>query len=1210
MAVKWTDNQKDAIDARGASFIVSAAAGSGKTAVLTERLINLISDPESGVRADRIVVVTFTNDAAAELKKRLDKKLREMIELNPDNTYLLRQQVLLQNAKISTINSFCFELLRDNITNQGITSGFGILDENDEAVIKSQAMDELLDFYSNEEYEKISQLYDKFCVKNQNPLISAILTADKFLSSVALSRKWLDTAVNEYKKPFEQSVYYEALFENTAKKLRIAVKLAEDNLAAVRQIFPDMTVKQAKDSEIQAAFELEKAELILKIAESRRFPTNDEQTAVQKFDRLVTVGKKIVHNAAVREIFKARRDKLKNILISAVNGLSSAYSDYEESASAAVLLCEAVEKFREIVWEKKCAKNAISFDDGERLTLELLADYDEDGNIIQSETAERIADFYDVIMIDEYQDSNNKQDMIFKLMSKGYRNGRYGTNAFLVGDVKQSIYRFRLANPKNFIEAMACAEMYSSDSTAENQSILLNMNFRSSPEVIDFVNFIFSGIMTRECGDIDYTDDERLYFGASQYAKPFDGNRRTHINFIDTDENESENDDGDEAERTESIEAEITAGKIADMIKNGAPVIESDGTVRPCTPKDFCILVRKNNYTSIYVKALEKRGIPAKGSDEKGYLKSQEIAVLTDLLRIIANPLKDIPMAAVMVSPMYPFSISDLAYIKSFGCKTPLFTLLKQIVSGEFDDFDTSLAVQCRQFIESIDRFRMNSITMTIGELINSIYDETDFISVMQQYIDGDRKRANLRILIQYAHNYESLAAVDGSGGLSGFIRHIDRVIENGDYNQGKVSASSGDYAVVQTLHKSKGLEYPFVFIAETSTKFKFDSNIVMCSDDGRIGFILYDKSLVRKYKTFQQIMLCNEGRSDSRSEEMRLLYVGLTRAKQQLFINLKCGEKAKQRVNSLVSECIVNGNDISSLVSQAGSFSDWFWLCLMMHSEFPAIAELVGLDCDFGFPAYDCDQQIFDFELCRNTDKTGFSAESVQYPDADPKIVSELRNIINSSYDRTLSETTAKLSVTEISRKFTEEKEFDFHLKRPKFISGKGKLTGAERGTAIHTFFQYCNFDNAVNDTAAETERLRVSGFLTAAQAASINPRKVRAFFRSPLYARIKNSVHYEREKKFTVAAGELAISDSVFDRLKNSDGMIKGIIDLMYEEDDGIVIVDYKSDRGTPAEKLRERYSKQLEIYKAALELTTGKAVKGLSLYSIELEREIVIR
>ncbi|MDE7225516.1 MAG: UvrD-helicase domain-containing protein, partial [Ruminococcus sp.] len=895
------------------------------------------------MRADRIIAVTFTNDAAAELKKRLDKKLREMIEINPDNAYLLRQQVLLQNAKISTINSFCFELLRDNITNQGITSGFGILDENDEGVIKSQAMDELLDFYSNEEYEKISQLYDKFCVKNQNPLISAVQTADKFLSSVAFSSKWLDKAVSEYQKPFEQSIYYEALFENIIKNLQTAVKLAQDNLSSVRHIFPDMTVQQAKDSETQSACELEKAELMLKIAESHRFPTDNERTAIIKFERLITVNKKVPHNMALREIFKARRDKLKNILVSAVNSLSSAKSDYEESASATALLCEAVKKYREIIWEKKCSKNAVSFDDGERLVLELLADFDEEGNIIQSEIARRTADFYDIIMIDEYQDSNNKQDMIFKLLSKNYRNGRYGTNAFLVGDVKQSIYRFRLANPKNFIKVMDCAELYSGETTAENHSILLNKNFRSSREVIDFVNFVFGGIMTRECGDIDYTKDEELSFGASQYDKYPEINRRTRINLINTDEDEPEDENNPESEISENIEAEITAGKIADMIKNGVPVTESDGSVRPCTPKDFCILVRKNNYTNIYVKALEKHGISAKGSDEKGYLKSQEIAVLTDLLRIIANPLQDIPMAAVMVSPMYPFKISDLAYIKTFGCKTPLFTLLKQIVGGEFEDFDVSLAEQCRQFIESVDRFRINSITMTIGELINMIYDETDFISVMEQYIDGDRKRANLRILIQYARNYESLASADGSGGLSGFIRHIDRVIEKGDYNQGGVSASSGDYVIVQTFHKSKGLEYPFVFIAETSTRFKFDSNNVMCSDDGRIGFILYDKSLVRKYKTFQQIMLCNEGQRDSRSEEMRLLYVGLTRARQQLFINLRCGEEAKKRINSLISECIVDGNNIENLVSKAISFSDWFWLCLMMHCDFPEIAELAG---------------------------------------------------------------------------------------------------------------------------------------------------------------------------------------------------------------------------------------------------------------------------
>lgn len=1209
----WTEQQQNAIDARGSSIIVSAAAGSGKTAVLTERLVKLIADPESNISADRIVVVTFTNDAASELRKRLDMKLRALIEKNPENSYLLKQQALLQNAKISTINSFCFELLRDNITDQGITSGFSVLDENDDSVIKSQAMEELLDYYSSKEYEKISYLYDRFCIKDHSALVSIINKTDKFLSSVAMSDKWLDTAVFEYKKDFCDSIYFSTLFDWLLTKFHYAAQLAEDNLAMIKEIFPDMKMKEAEKSLAQAHEDCIIVEDAIMMAEKRRFPNEQEITYFTKFPDLVRVGKKVVHNIAKREVYKVRRNKIKDILKAAVSSLNSAENDFAETGEVVEILAEVVRKYRSLVWERKCERNSISFDDGERLALELLADIDENGNLKQSEIAERLSEYYSIIMIDEYQDSNNKQDMIFKLLSKNYRQSdcgepEYGDNAFLVGDVKQSIYQFRLANPKNFIDVMKSCAPYGDADKIGNKYILLNKNFRSSHEVIDFVNYIFSQIMSENCGDINYNEDEMLYYGAECFSAPHEESRKTVISFINTD---PLTDDDDEGEAVEAPEAEYTAAKIADMIKNKVPVTESDGSVRPCMASDFCILVRKNYYTKAYVKALENRGISAKGSDEKGYLKSQEIAILIDLLRIIENPLRDIPMAAVMVSPMYGFTVEELAYIKSYGRKDNLYGIMLSAVRGEISGFDQKIAVKIDSFLENIDRFRLDSVTMTIGELIGSIYDRTDFISVMQLTQDGEKKRANLRMLIQYAQNYESFAAAEGCGGLGGFLRHIDRISESGDYNQGKVSASSGDYVSVQTLHKSKGLEYPFVFICETSSKFKFNYDQIMCSDDGRIGFVLCDKELLRKYKTFQRNMLTEERKMDSRSEEMRLLYVGMTRAKQQLFINLKCGGKSLERTEKLIEECVVNNSGISELTAAADSFSDWLWLCLMIHGSFIEIAEKLGIESEtFGFPAASCNDDLFEWSYVSMEKLTDVKLEEEEVAaQADSKLVNELLEIIGNDYDRTLSETAAKLSVTQISRKFRDDENFDFHLKRPKFISEKSRQTGAERGTAIHTFFQYCDFDNAIKNTVEETERLRTHGFLTKAQAECIEPQKIMAFFNSELYDRIKKSKGYVREKKFTVAAAQLEIDDPVFRRLKNSDGMIKGIIDLMYEEEDGIVIVDYKSDRGANEAKLRERYAKQMEIYKAAIELTTEKKVKGLILYSIEMEKEIVL-
>lgn len=1203
----WTKQQEDAINARDTSIIVSAAAGSGKTAVLTERLVQLLTDPGSGVRADRIVVVTFTNDAASELKKRLDMKLRVMISSDPGNEHIMRQQTLLQSAKISTINSFCFELIRDNISDQGITSGFAVLDDTDDAVLRAQAMDELFDWYAANDYDTISYLYDRFCIRNEDALKEVIRKADGFLSSVTFSDKWLDSACTEYSKNFRDSVYYRRFIDSCIRKLQRAYDLSQDNISIAGDIFPDIDgVPAAKKTYDQAVEERDAVYRYLMIFKNGDLPSEEDKVV---FGRRPPVKKTVEHDEALLEVFAARRDMIKKLTGSVASSFITAESDFAESGKVTEYLAMVLKKYRETVWNKKCEKNALSFDDGERMALDLLAETAPDGSIIQSETAKQISGFYDMIMIDEYQDSNNKQDMIFKLLSKNYRieDGipRYGDNVFLVGDVKQSIYGFRLANPRNFISTLNSSVPYDEESTSRNRSIILNKNFRSSPEVIDFINYVFENIMSEKCGDIAYNDDEKLYFGAQEYSER-DKDRKAEFIFIT--ENDDEKNDTDEAP-----EVVCTAEKIVSMLRSGTEVILNDGRRRPCQPSDFCILTRSNAVTNEFAAALNRRGTEAKGSEEKGYLSSREIAILIDLLRIISNPLLDIPMAAVMTSPMYTFSIPELAYIKSFDNRSPLFTLLRDITDGKYDSFDDMFLMQrCSDFLEALDRFRLDSVTMTIGELISSIYDTTDFISVMQLYSDGEKKRANLRALIQYAQGYEEYASFEGSGGLSGFLRHIDRITETGDYAQGRVSASAGNYVTVQTLHSSKGLEYPFVFIAQTDYEFKSDSDNVMCSDDGRIGYILYDPGIVRKYRTFQQIMLAEEKMQQNRSEEMRLMYVGMTRAKQKLFINMKCNKKVRQKVESQIAECVINNGKIDLLVKNARTYSDWLWACLMKHKSFPEIAARTGISgAQFGFPSHEREDDMFSCEYFSMTDYTVFDSISDDIPaEADPELCKELTDLINTDYDRELSTLPAKLSVTQISRKFSEEKDFDFRLQRPRFISGTTKkLTGAERGTAIHTFFQYCDFENAIHDTEAEIERMVRSGHITASEGESINIGNVHAFFDNEIYKRIISSRCHWRERKFMAAVAQLDIEAPLMQKLKNSDGMIKGIIDLMFEEDDGVVIVDYKSDRGISAEDMQIRYTPQIQLYRAAVELTMDSKVKAAYLYSFELHKTIEI-
>ena len=1212
----WTQQQEDAINAENTSIIVSAAAGSGKTAVLTERISKIIADPEKGVRADRIIIVTFTNDAASELKKRLERNLSKLINDNPSDKYLLEQQVHLKNAKICTINSFCFDLIRDNIEEQGVTSGFTVLDDIDNKVLKSQAMDDLIDYYCENENDKISFLYDKFCISNEKRLIDVINCVDEFLESEAYRDKWLEKANREYAKDFRESVYYRLFIDSCVKKIRRAKMLSDESVQLIPKIFPDIyTVAVAVKSKDQSENENDKIQEILNIFENDNLPNENDAERFVRFDDKVRISKNTECNRELNDVYAAKRTEYIKIVRQVVKSAVAAESDFYESAEVTKVLTEVIKKYHEFIWERKIEKNALSFDDGERLTLELLSDFDEDGNVIQSETARNISQKYDIIMIDEYQDSNNKQDMIFKLLSRNFRtdennNPMYGDNVFLVGDVKQSIYGFRLANPKNFISTFRSSEKYDKDNKSKNQSVVLNKNFRTSEIAIDFINYLFSNIMSEKCGDINYNDDEKLYFGAEKYKDIPDC--KTHIAFINDDEPENDSDDEDKySERAENPEAAYTAEKIAEMIKNNYPVLDEKGRIRPCRPSDFCILVRKNKFSAEYVKQLSIRGIDAKGAEKKGYLKSREISILIDLLRIINNPLLDIPLTAVLMSPMYMFTAGEIAYIKSFDNERALYSLLRDIADGGYNGFsDIILLQRIGDFLDSLDRYRLDSVTMTLSELINSVYEDTDFIPVMQLYSDGEKKRANLRSLIQYAANYDENSSVEGNNGLGGFLRHIDRIIKIKKDEEGKASAPSGDYVTVQTIHASKGLEYPFVFLVENSDYFRFDNDIAACSSDGRTGYILCDNKLMRRYKTFQKVMLNEEKRHETLSEEMRLLYVALTRTRQKLFINLKCGEKALDRLQKLIDLFMENNGNTDEIINSATSCSDWLWSALMLHSSFKNIADELDMDYYEENSVNYCKDDIFEYEfydIVSAAENEKSQEEKIAAPDNE--VYDELLSIIKTEYDDTLSKMPAKLSVTQISHKFSENEKFDFTLRRPSFLLGKSKLTGAEKGTAIHTFLQYCDFENAKASPADEIARIQSLGYISQIQADSIDKKKISAFFAGSLYKRLVCAKSYQRERKFMVAVAQLDINNELMDKLRKSDGMIKGIIDLMFEEDDGIVIVDYKSDRGADEDTLRKRYTPQLRLYRSAVEITTGKKVKELCLYSIQLEKTINI-
>ena len=1190
----WTPQQQDAINSINRSVIVSASAGSGKTAVLVERVINQIINEENHIPADKIIIVTFTNDASAELRQRLNLRLQKEISKSSDSRFLLQQYTLFQNAKISTIDSFCFDIIRNNAENLDITSGFTVLEGTKADVMKNQAINDTLELWSRSKPEKYNILYDRFCLKDDSGIKNIILETDKFLESIPDREEWLENTEKELKKTdFKNSVYGNLLSEYSKNQLDSALELALQNQSLILN-----ELKFSLDSKAFTAISnqcQDDIDIIKNCIRNNSVPSD-------KFKTLVRGIKTICPE------YDKNRSKFKDIIKAYSENISCIDEDMKDIRDVFSVLHEILLDFYQIFWEAKCQKNSISFDDGEKIVIKMLSDTDENGNIVQSQLARELSEKYQIIMIDEYQDSNDKQDRIFKLLSKNYvpEKNMYGDNVFLVGDVKQSIYRFRLANPDNFINTLKNSVPYSKDLNDSNVSVFLNKNFRSSPEVINYVNYVFFNVMSEKCGDVEYDDSEKLYFGAeNEYPYP-DSERKPEIIIINQNTEENQNNDYYE-ESDVTPESECIAEKIADMIKSGYEVNLPDNKKRPCEPKDFCILARQTKCSSAFIESLKKRGIYARGEEQTGYLKSREIAILLDILRIIDNPLNDIPAIAVMMSPMFMFTSQEVAEIRVSDKNISVYLNVQNICENQYN-VSENLKQKCIKFRDVVRDFRTYSVIHSIEELIEEIYDSTDFLSIMQQFVDGERKKANLRMLIQYARGYDENANIENGGNLSGFLRYIDN-IQSGNYDlpHGKISAVSENFVAVKTIHKSKGLEYPFIFLVKTDIEFIPDNKMnIICSPENAVGFKLNYPETMTKIKTFPFEALYISNKEKKASEELRLLYVALTRAKQKLFVSLPLSDKYLNTLKNLSENLRKNNYDTKKTACLANSLGEWIWLTLLVHEKFSDIKQEICPELETN-PLF-CDD-LFSISYFSESDiEHSVTDEIIKNADfaVKPETLENLRNIMKFSYDLSRSEIPSKMTVTQL---ISDEPEAEgVTLKVPQFMIEESQ-PATERGNAIHKFLQYCNFWSDADDTEDEIQSMIDRNYFTESEAELIPKELIKKFFKSKLCERIKSAVSFERERSFEIQANELKYKNSEKSDFLNSDGMIIGVIDLLIHEPDGIVIVDYKSNRNTSEYYLRKKYSAQLEIYKSAVEKIYQKPVKETLIYSTELAKTISI-
>ena len=1197
MKNKWTDEQRNAINARNISVIVSAAAGSGKTSVLVERILRIIADTENKIPANQMIIVTFTNDATAEMKQRLSAALNDMIHDDPDNEWLLRQQALLQCARISTINAFCFDLIRENIRNTEISAGFRIIDENENKIIIQNCVEDTLEYAYAEMPEKTEVLYRYFCGDDDVMLENILKNINKFIESVPYGEKWLDSVVLQLKdSSFTENIkknFFEKLsgqFYNAAEKCRQALEIAESE----GNMSDKNCIKAVSTLENEYQYLSETADI---------FKNQPYLISERTGFSFVTLRVKNCFPQSAELKIKALRDEYKKIFQSCVSEEYSIFINADRDINAHIEILEIISELIKILNHKidevKISKNGLSFSDAERIALELLSEIDENGMIVKSELARELSDYYKVIMIDEFQDSNNKQNLIFRLLSHNGNAYENGDNMFLVGDVKQAIYGFRLSDSGIFTEVMENSAEYT-ENCSENAYIKLNMNFRSSEEVINFVNFIFTGIMSEDIGGVNY-EDEKLVRGAS-FA---DTDKVTEIALID--------DNGD----CENASAVWTAAKIAEMLENKAPVCCKDGvSSRPCENRDFCILLRNNDSASAYADELRKLGIPAYLEETSGYIQSREISLMINLLKTVDNPLRDTSLVSVMLSPMFSMTPDEVMEIRLLDRKASMYSALCMAVGEKFsaDEEKSEPLVKgiCLEkalnIYSIINELRMYSASDTLEQLIRRIYEKTDFLSVMQIYSDSEKKKANLRILIEYAKSYEKSSC----GGLSGFLRFVEKSssLGNDGFRNGSTSSSSENVVSIKTMHKSKGLEFPFVFAGNLEKKFNtkdITNNVIMDYQYG-IGFILRNPELLTLYSTVIHRYIAGIKKSKLLSEELRLLYVALTRAKDKLFIPVKVNKEFKEKL-SLTAGRITAENGISAdMAGSANSMLDWIMMTLVCSEHSQPLRDI----CEINNTAVFHDNLEIKYtpadintdkekELSENIiEKTDFLIDKDKISDTQKSF-----DFFESGYDFRYSQMPAKLSVSEIVR----GDEMPQRLKRPKFIRDTQALTGSEIGTALHTFMQYADFKNLASNPENELDICVSKGFITQKEREHIDIRKIKRFTGSALFKRIQKSSDVKRERRFMISLEDINADGIVKPEYCGQDIILQGIADLTFEENNRIILVDYKTDYVSSEEKLADEYRNQLELYKLAFEKIDEKKVECI-IYSFSLGKCIYIK
>ena len=1215
--MNWTDQQKNAIDTRDRSIIVSAAAGSGKTAVLVERLLKILADPspDTRVAADEIIVVTFTKDAAAQMKQRLARKITETLdEMNQQGRHqeaaydwLIQQRSALSSAKISTIHSFCFDFIRENADACGVSSQFSIAEPAREYVFKKRALQSVLESWTKNRETEIKLLFNYFCIREDAELEKFILLTANYLNSLAFPDYWIKQAQAFCQG--ENACFFNSLKQTFLEGIQECITLAEQSRTFAVDAF---------DCPGDRKYEIVLNDDIARFQAQQNYICNADKSAlltdplkyqIIKF-KPFPGGKKNAdyYREEEKEIFGHIRDIYKEKYTALIKGtlvpLTFWKEDSEIQKQVIPLLLELTQEYQTALFQEKKEQNVLSFDDAEHLVLGLLGTLDENGILHRSELAESFARKYQLIMIDEYQDSNDKQDCLFKLLSQECRiseDGRtlhYGTNAFLVGDVKQSIYRFRQANPENFRKAIQDSTPLANCKGHEMSRIYLNQNFRSAPDILDFINDLFRNVMSEKCGELFYTQDEQLNFGAADYLKLDKKYQGVQVIIPKS--------SADSA--SEDLQADCAADTIASMIAQQFPVMQ-DGSIRPCEYKDFCILLRSpKKHVKPIAEAFKKRNLPFAFDEDDGFLTLPEIQLMTNLLRVIDNPMTDVAVAGVLLSPVYGFTPEDLAMLKVSGDGRRIYLQMQTISEQE----DSVLFRKCHMFLEQLAQMRSLADTMPLEQFLYEIYEMTDFMSLQSLYEHADERREHLEIFAEYALSYREHADLTAQSSLSGWLRYLDYLRESGEKFSANLLSQKANYVSVKTIHKSKGLEYPFVFLLHSERQFNKRPTPppVLPAENGILGLQMIDRKRCVKITSGIYQYLQYQQNKKEKSEEMRLLYVALTRAKQKLFLvtdNIHTGCSPKNHICNMGG--VLESYAVRELAPEMNSMQDWLLAYLLSSDEADYLRK--AMDEGKSVASSMAEYQVW---TAGKTAESQAAEKIIVSAEPDGRLVSQIREQLSWQYTSYLTELPAKRTVTSLSHPETGMTE---QIQIPEFMledeEGRiRRLHGAARGTAIHKIMQFMDFQAAVRNPEQEIQRMLQADILEPVEAQAMQPEKIRAFFDSALYQRIAASDSVLKEKQLFVQIGKLHLPESsmLLQNYLDTDGIMIGTVDLLFHEPDGWVIVDYKTDHVQHDSELTKKYAVQLGLYQKAMELVLNAPVKQAYIYSFALDKAIKVR